>query len=533
MRRRLLFVLLPLALGLFACSRCGKSAAGTPDLARALPRNAEAVLLVPQLGNLGEKMAVLQRLKLASFLAQLQGFATAEEYLNAVVAQAGVDFRSKEDLRKAGIDPDLGLGVALLPGNEAYSVVGVRDAKALEATVARLARDRLGAGTASSSEKDGVRVIGFAPAEGAAPQLGLAISGKLAFLAAGPSARRLGTFAALAPRASLAEDSALNAALKRLPVDRDLLVYLPGEVVREQHDPLRGATFTGKLTNDGLVVRADVPGVSVQQALDALAQKPSANLFGVLPRDAFALLRFSGEPSLLAPVLPYLLGERVSRTLAEAGFDAKADALDNLKPGAVAALSLSPQVRLAGGMPALDVRRTNPFRFVHLVAAARVKDAAKAAALLRKLPPLAPKLGAKLEPAERGGHPVLLASYAQGEGTHLALAGDTLLLAAPEPRLVEALGRVTAAAEGSSPLSDPTLLKSLDERAVALVVDLRRLAESVKALPADAWGVGGFAMKATTVRWLEATDDLRAVTAGLSVKENTVQGELTLRLSPP
>jgi hypothetical protein len=532
MRRRLLFVLMPFALGLLACSRCGKSAAGTPDLARALPRQAEAVLLVPQLGNLGEKMAVLQRLKLASFLAQLQGFSTAEDYLNAVVAQAGVDFRSKDSLRKAGIDPDLGLGVALFHDNHAYSVVGVHDARALEETLGRLARDRLGAGTVIRSEKDGVTLVGFALREGGPLELGLALKGKLGFIAAGPSAPRLPFYAALEPAASLAEDAVLAASLKRLPADRDAFLHLPGEAPQNRPDLLRGATFTGKLTQDGLVIRADVPWGSAKGALDVLAQKPGPNLFGVVPRDAFAVARFSGEPALLAPFLPYLLGPHVERMLAEAGFDPKAEALDNLRPGAVVALSLSPQVKLSGGMPALDVRRTNPFRFVHLVAAAQVKDAAKGAALMDRLPPVAAKVGATLQPAERAGHKVLLASYAQGEGTHLALSGTTVLLAAPEARLVEALGRVSAPAEGS-PLSDPALMRIFDEKAVAVVVDLRRLAESVKALPADAWGVGGFAMKATTVRWLDATDDLRAVTVGLSAKESAVQGELSLGLSPP
>ena len=64
------------------------------------------------------------------------------------------------------------------------------------------------------------------------------------------------------------------------------------------------------------------------------------------------------------------------------------------------------------------------------------------------------------------------------------------------------------------------------------VLDLRRLSEAVKALPSEAWGIGGFAIKATTVRWLEATDDLRAVTLGLSEKEKALQADLTLWLAP-
>lgn len=531
MRRRLLLVL-PLALGLAACSRCGKGAGGPTDLARALPKDAEVVLLVPHLGDFGQKVALLQRLKLASFIAQLQGFSTAEDYVSAITSQAGVDFRSKEALRKAGIDPDLGLGVALYRDGRAYSVLGVHDAKALKETVARLARDRLGASGVADSEKDGVRVVTFARSAGGAPELGLAFKDRLAFLAAGTSAAQLPAFAALAPEASMANNPQLAAGLQRLPAERDLWVHLPAEAPQSRAELLKGATFTARLAPDAVVVRADVPWINLRNELDVLTKKPGPDLFPVLPKDAFLVARFSGDPALLAPFLPYVWGHAVQRAVEETHFDVKAEVLDNLMPGAVASLSLAPEVKLAGGVPALDVRRTNPFRFVHLVAAAQVKDPAKAGQMLELLPPLATRVGATLKPEERAGHKVLIASYAQGEGTHVALDGKTLLLAAPEARLVEALGKVDTPAPGA-PLADPELMKLFDERALALVVDLRRLSDSVKALPPEAWGVGGFAMKATTVRWLDATDDLKAITVGLSAKETALQAELVLRLTPP
>jgi len=73
---------------------------------------------------------------------------------------------------------------------------------------------------------------------------------------------------------------------------------------------------------------------------------------------------------------------------------------------------------------------------------------------------------------------------------------------------------------------------ALKDPVLGVVVDLRRLSDAVKALPSEAWGIGGFAIKATTVRWLDATDDLRAVTLGLSEKEKALQAELTLWLAP-
>jgi len=64
---------------------------------------------------------------------------------------------------------------------------------------------------------------------------------------------------------------------------------------------------------------------------------------------------------------------------------------------------------------------------------------------------------------------------------------------------------------------------------VAAVLDFAALAKAIRNLPTSAWGVGGFAIKATTLRWLDALDDLRAITAGAYAKEGAVQVEVDLR----
>jgi hypothetical protein len=43
--------------------------------------------------------------------------------------------------------------------------------------------------------------------------------------------------------------------------------------------------------------------------------------------------------------------------------------------------------------------------------------------------------------------------------------------------------------------------------------------------------LGGFAIKATTLRWLEGIGDLRAITVGSNRKDKAVQTEITLRFS--
>jgi hypothetical protein len=197
----------------------------------------------------------------------------------------------------------------------------------------------------------------------------------------------------------------------------------------------------------------------------------------------------------------------------------------------VAGVSLAPTVQLGAGVPALDLRRTNPFRFIQLAVLTEVKDAKKAAATLEKFPPVAQRFGAQVSPTELpGGQRVYLTRYRQGEGAHLALQGERVLLAAPQSRLESLLGTL-AAKPGAGPLS-AELGPALKQPAFGAVLDLRKFAQAVKDLPSEAWGLGGFAIKDTTVRWLEATDDLRAVTLGLSRKDRAVQAELSLRLAP-
>src|SRR5579884_3413565 len=106
-----LSALLGLALALGACSRCERGPSGPPvELTRYLPKDVEAALVLPDLRILKDRMAVLAHLKIASFLAGTQGFATADELINSLVAQAGIDLRSPEALEKAGLDPARGLG---------------------------------------------------------------------------------------------------------------------------------------------------------------------------------------------------------------------------------------------------------------------------------------------------------------------------------------------------------------------------------------------------------------------------------------
>jgi hypothetical protein len=71
-------------------------------------------------------------------------------------------------------------------------------------------------------------------------------------------------------------------------------------------------------------------------------------------------------------------------------------------------------------------------------------------------------------------------------------------------------------------------VKGLTGDALSLAIDLKKLAASVRELPESAWGIGGFAMKAASVRWLEALDDLVGITVTASAKDGAVHTRLFL-----
>ncbi len=475
---------------------------------------------------------MLEKLKLASLVAQLQGFSSAQAYVSELMAQVGIDLRSRDDLIRAGIDPDRGLGIALLPSGLAYTVLPVRDVQKLEDALAALARNRLGAEVRTRSQ-GAQAVVTFSRSAGSAPELSLVVGDGFALVAPGDSSSPLVAFASLPFAESFAGDASLSAGLGRLPAQRDLYVHLPaGSGLAKQYG-IGEWTLAVDLAEDALRLRADQPWTGAPALLTLLKKQDGARLLHSLPADAFAVAQFNGDPLSLEGIWPHLVGPHVARAVEQSAFDLKGELLTNLKPGAVASLSVAPTAVLFG-MPELDVHKTNPFRFVHLVAVGEVKDVPRAEETLRKIPAVAARFGAKVEPTKRGGKIVYVSSYAQGEGVDVAPFGDKVVIAAPLHRLDEALARLTAEPNANAgPIADPLLRQLLDERAVAAVLDFPQLIRAVKNLPTSAWGVGGFAIKATTVRWLEAMDDLRAITAGAWATEGAIQVEVELKFVHP
>ena len=518
-RRRWQVGLWAIALGTFAsCSRCGKAGSAAVPLEAMLPRHSVGVLIAPNAATAGEKVRVLEGLKVASFVAQLQGFGDAHGWSDALFAQLGFDVRSAPALEKAGLDPARGLAVAMTLEGFPFLVLPVKDEARLKDTLTHLAASRFGA-TVASDEPSGERVVHRLAPPGQPPRLGWVVAKGWALVATEGAVKRLGPWAAAPEGGGLAGDPAWKLALARLPPSPDLVGWVPpGSPLLKSQVGAGAVALT--LTPAGLAITADAAWKGDPQLLQALAKQPvGLDALGLLPDDAFLVARFTGDASKLGPVAQLLLGPYLSRAFEESGLDLEGQVLANLKPGAVAALSLSPNANLASGVPQLDLKQHQPLRLRpphrHGGGEGRLAHDPHAQAARRRGAPLR----RHHEEQEHDGQTVFAHPYSAGEGVHFAPKGDRVFFASPMHRLKALL----AATPGKGPLADPALRTALDAAPPpwwwTCAGCPTRCARSRRPPGASAASPS----RQTTLRWLDATDDLTAVTLGLGAKDGTLQ----------
>jgi len=532
---------------LAGCQRCSKA----PEAKRAgveavLPRNAVAVVVVPSLRELGARLKLLEQVKVAGFVAGLQGFPSTTAFADALVGQLGVDVRSPEALEKAGLDASRGLGAAVLLTGKSYLVLPVKDPAALRARLEGLSANRLGAGASGEQVVGTVTVNTFSRQQGQPARLGFVVSKGWAFVAVDEAISALPQAATLTPLDTLDADVDLTAALAR-PAQRDVYAWFPSGSVALGGQPWLNALVTASLSSSALDVRVAGKWKGSPEVLQALASQPAVDLSKALPADAFLSARYTGDAKGLSAVAKDLLGPAISRAFEEGGLDVKREVLEQVQPGTVLSLSLAERPPMDKGMPAFDIRQTNPFAYAHLSGLAPVASGDTVMPTLEKVAALAPRFGAKIEKQQREGRDVFFTTWAQGQGVHFGPKGSAVAFAAPIQRLDAVLAAPVPGAVLNAPVPGAVLaapvpgavLAASDAKAAAssgaLVVnaDLVKLAASVRALPESAWGLGGFALKPTTLRWLDATDDLKAVRLVLSAQDGQVEAQVSLSLALP
>lgn len=497
-----------LLVALAGCSRCGGpkvDAARTP--ASWLPAESTGALWIPRLDAVGAHLHGLGKLKLAGLGAQLAGAGEAEALFGAVSRPLGFDPSTPEGLKAAGLDGTRPVAVAATGTQELLSVLPIADAAAFEATLARLAKDRLQAPT----RKEEAGVVTFAKESNGPVLIAHAPLGLWDLFSAGPGCEvRVKAALARAAAQSLEGNATFTAAIASGSA-LDALAWMPAG------SPFLARTGIANGLRLGLSLDPAHPRVVADVGLDTAQATGLASLKGEggaaerksIDPSAVLLVRSALDPATLWPIAEALVPRGLRQRLETAGLPLTAQ-ITNLKPGLAFGLALAEGADLSR-MPEIDPRRTNPFQYVTLSGAGRVKDPAVSRAGLEALTQHGEAVGARIEKrAVPHGASMLDAwvfTYALGEGASLSLEGESLLVSGGTGEFSRLLARRDDA-KATGPLLPAALEPRFQQAGAAAWFDLARASARIRAVPDSAYGLGGFAIRAAVERWLNAIDEL-------------------------
>ncbi|MFT3917783.1 MAG: hypothetical protein QM704_27975 [Anaeromyxobacteraceae bacterium] len=501
--KRLSPVLAPLLLALAGCPGARRG----PPPERFLPADVRAAVVLPDAGRAAKDLAALHRT-----LSGFPGVGDAAALRGGIAAQLGFDPLDPEGLAEAGLDPARGAALALLDGPDEPSllVLPVADVAKVEALLARLARQRLGAELRREERRGAASVVTLRRAEGAPPALAYALVERYALVSAGPAGPAIaGDAAGLDPARALAAAPAFAAARRALGDGEAAVAFLPPRAAAASGlAPLRdGAAVSLSASEGRLRVRAAVLlGDRAPGWLAALAPRGAGGaLAGRLEAGAALVARLDADPAVLGPRLAGLVPAGPREALAARGLDLERDVFAVLGPGGAIAASLSPRFSLVGLTG--EVLRDDPPRAFELEAVVPVRAGAAEAALRWA------RYADPARPPKAGPDGIVRVPTPSGE-IAWKLVGDRLALACGRPgRLEPLLARLEAGAGEAWTPPVAGAKAALEGGPGGLVLDVPRLARSVRSLPPSSFGAGptGFVVRSVIDRFVAPAERLSAV----------------------
>jgi hypothetical protein len=508
-----------LLLVLAACPR-ERSAGSAEEL---LPKATQGAIVTAPLAGMAQNASAL--LARAS---QLPGGEQLGDFHRAAMAQLGFDPLSREGQLAAGLDPDRGAALVLLPGSARpgwIAAVPLTRPEVFSQTVDRLLRERAGFAVRQDEARGKARVAVYSR-EGQPDRVAFSVVRGYGLLARGDdAAAQIGAAAERRRPESLAQDETVAAARQRLGA-QDLTLVAPsgsGLIQRLAGRSLPGDLDVGVTGTSGGLSSKLFFQAPAQQAERAKASLPGGGgaLVRFLPRDAPVLARLGLRPADVlreARRIP-----EIAELLTRLGEGVENDIAATLLPGMAISLDLAPHANLASlvDFGFLDWHRHSPLETLQVVALAPVADRAR---LERALDAAAKALASAGARATRtgGGWQV---RYAAGEGPGF---GVRELGGKPVAYLVG--GGITAEQLGETPSRAPVLEQ---DAGASLQVDLARLAERVRALPESAYGSGPQAYVARSLvgQVLEPLAPLRLSISAIP-RDDGVRAEADVAIAP-
>jgi hypothetical protein len=504
---------------LFLASACGRKREYPPP-ERYVPADAPIAVLVPALGTAARQAGALYRT-----IAQAPQAAQLAEAHSAVKAQLGFDPLDPRGLEQAGVDPAGAAAAAAGPGRPPVLVLPILDLAKLDATVARLARDRMGASQRVTAKVRGVDVVSFRREAQGPSALAYAAVGPHVILASGPDAPEAVAGASVLPEAaSIWKSPAAARALSALGPGWLVSVLAPaGSAALGDLRPARDGVALG--------VRAEAMQLGIRVALLLSPEReawwkalggsaPAADgSVALLPPEASLVLRWAGDPAEAARRLEPWYPPDVKKAFAANQLDPVRDLSPAFGPGAAASLALAPTFTVTDfSSPRFDLRRSDPFSFVQLDAVLPVRDPAVLRTFLARLQKAGRRLGLQAAPRGPAAAPTgWTLSWGKAQ-LGLSLVGDRLLVAGGAPRLAALETRAAAGGPAFDPPS-PAAKRALSSGLGGAVLDVDHLARSVEALPEEAYGTGPNAvvMRSLVSRYLEPAGSLAAISLRLDL----------------
>ncbi|MEI7705603.1 MAG: hypothetical protein WCK73_13515 [Deltaproteobacteria bacterium] len=512
--RRALAVALCSSLLLASCGRKREY----PPPERYVPADAPLSVSVPALGTAARQAGALYRT-----IAQAPQAVVLAEAHAALKSQLGFDPLDPRGMEQAGVDPAGAAAAALGGATPSVLVLPILDLAKLDAMVARLSRDRMGASQRVTIQLRGVEVVTFRR-EGKGPAaLAYTMVGPHALLAAGPDG-----------------PDALVAAAK-LPEERSLWKSPLGARAREALGSGWLATVVApagspvladvRLARDGaaLGVRAEAARLGLRVAF-LLSPEREAWWKGLQPKaavdeggaaflapDAALLLRWAGDPAEAARRLEPWYPAGMKSAFAAQKIDPVSQLAPAFGPVGTVSLALSPTFTLTDfSSPRFDLRRVDPFSFVLLDAALPVRDPAVLRSFLARLQKVGPRISLKVIPSGPAAEPTgWTLSWGKGQ-LGLSLSGGRLLVAGGASRLP---ALETRTGGGGYATESPGARSALSSGLGGAVLDVDHLARAVEALPESAYGTGPNAvvMRSVVNRYLEPAASLSTISLRLDL----------------
>ncbi len=501
------------------CGRFGRRDGPPPE--RFLAADARVAAVVPRLDD-----AIPQVAALLETAAGFPGAGELTEWRASATAQLGFDPLDRRGLAGAGIDATRGAAVASYEragGRTALLVLPVKDPDAFGDLVARLARDRLGAGVRGRERRGTLEVEVFRRGPKGPAALAYALVDATAIVAGGATGpEEVAAAAALPSAASLAESAPWKAARRALGEGHAALGFAPARSpLLSGFSAVRDGVAVGLSGGPGrlCLTAALLLGGDREPSFRTLAGKGAADAAHLDPAAALAGA-WHGDPAALAKKLVAFLTPRDRARLQALGVDAQSIA-DLLAPGAAFSVSLAPGLDIASLSEARV--RADPLRLVQFEAVAAVRDPERARAVSQRIAAAARRPPRKNE-VPQGSWQIATPSGQiawRVDGTRLAVAGGA-------PGRLDALEARLEASEGfHAPTRDAAA--ALESGLGGVVVHVPRLVASVRGLPDDSYGTGpnAFVMRSVVDRIIAPADRLEA----LSLRADLAEGALVLALT--